>query len=307
MTECPLITVVTPAYHMARFIGATIESVIGQDYPNIEYIIMDGGSTDGTLDVIRRYEHLTLPNVAFRWFSGPDAGTADAINKGFARAQGSVVAYLNADDTYTSGAIRSAVQALVANPAAQAVYGEANWVGEDGAVLGRYPTKVFDPALLPMECFICQPASFIRREALSLVGALDASLHYAYDYEFWMRLARGHSLVKVNQVLATSRMHSRSKTFLHRRGVLRENIAVLKRHYGYAPFKHILAYSAHILDGRDQFFSPFLPSFGKYLLSLPMGLRFNMKHPARYAKEWASAMSLPALHRRLNDYIHHTR
>lgn len=307
MTEYPLVSVVTPAYHMARFIGDTIESVIGQDYPNIEYIVMDGGSTDGTLDVIRRYERLATANVTFRWSSAPDAGTADAINKGFARAHGSVLAYLNADDTYANGAIRSAVQALLANPAAQAVYGDANWVGTDGAVLGPYPTQPFNPDLLRMECFICQPASFIRREAFSLVGALDASLHYAYDYEFWMRLAERYSLVKVDQLLATSRMHSRNKTLLCRRRVFRENIDVLKRHYGYVPFRHILAYSAHILDGRDQFFSPFLPSAGKYLLSLPMGLRFNLKRPARYAKEWASAMSLPALHRRLSEFVHPAR
>lgn len=307
MTEYPLVTVVTPVYQMARFIGATIESVLQQDYPNIEYIVMDGGSTDGTLDVIQHYERSTPANVAFSWCSAPDGGTADAVNQGFSRARGSVLAYLNADDTYTSGAIRSAVQALLANPQAQAVYGDADWVGEDGAILGRYPTQPFEPALLPMECFICQPASFIRREALGLVGSLDASLYCAYDYEFWMRLAKAHSLVRVNRVLATSRMHAQGKTILRRRRVFRENIAVLKRHYGYVPFKHILAYSAHTLDGRDQFFSPFLPSFGTYLLSLPIGLRFNLKHPARYAKEWASAMSLPALHRRLGEYLRRKR
>ena len=181
---------------MARFIGATIESVIGQDYPNIEYIIMDGGSTDGTLDVIRRYEHLTLPNVAFRWFSGPDAGTADAINKGFARAQGPWSNTLMPTILIRAARSDQPCKHLWRTPRLRRCMEKPiGWRGWRRA--GRYPTKVFDPALLPMECFICQPASFIRREALSLVGALDASLHDAYDYEFWMRLARGHSLVKL--------------------------------------------------------------------------------------------------------------
>ena len=277
---------------MARFLPQTLESVFRQDFPRIDYIVMDGGSTDGTLDVLRRFESLAPPNIAFRWFSNPDQGTADAINKGFDRSTGSIIAYLNADDTYAdSGAVRSAVDALLADPSAIGVYGEADWVTENDATIGRYPTRPFDPELLRSECFICQPACFLRREALAMAGLLDTSLRYAYDYDFWIRLSKHRRFVKTGRVLARSRMHSKNKTLGERRSVLRENITILKRHYGYAPFSHVLAYSAHLIDGRDQFFDPFQPSKAKYLFSLPVGLSFNMRHPFRYAREWASVMT----------------
>jgi len=291
MTGFPLVSIVTPAFQMAHFIRETLDSVFSQDYPKIEYIVMDGGSTDGTIDVLREYENRQSPNVRFRWFSSPDRGTADAINKGLEISTGSVFGYLNADDTYTRSAVSSAVDALLTDPSAIAVYGDAEWVAEDGTVIGRYPTRPFDGRVLRSECFICQPASFVRREAFQKVGAFDVSLSYAYDYEFWIRLARDNRLAKIGKVLAHSRMHASSKTLRDRKDVLRENIAVLCRHHDYAPFSHVLAYSAHLTDGRDQFFEPFQPSLGKYLLSLAVGLRFNWRHPARYTREWASIMT----------------
>jgi glycosyltransferase involved in cell wall biosynthesis len=294
-----LVTIVTPVYQMARFLPETIESVFAQDYPRIEYIVMDAGSTDGTLDILRRLEAVQPANVAFQWFSGPDKGTADAVNKGLARSKGSILAYLNADDTYAPGAIRSAIRALSSADSAGGVYGEANWVAEDGTIIGRYPTRPFDAAQLASECFICQPASFIRREVFEKTGGLDTSLRFAYDYDFWIRLAQRYRLLKIPEVLAASRMHAANKTLHQRRGVLRENIAILKRHYGYAAFRHVLAYAAHLVDRRDQFFAPFEPSFGKYLLALALGLGFNWRHPWRFTREWASAMSFGGLRRLL--------
>jgi glycosyltransferase involved in cell wall biosynthesis len=293
------VSIVTPVYQMARFISDTLDSVINQDYPRIEYIVMDGGSTDGTLDILRAYEGKVRENVTFQWFSRKDGGTADAINKGLACARGSIFAYINADDFYAKGAVSAAVESLIADPSAQAVYGEADWVSETGGVIGRYPTREFDAQLLRSECFICQPASFIRQEALNEVGPFNVSLRYAYDYEFWIRLSKRFRLVKLNKLLAASRMHANNKTLSQRRYVLEENITVQKRHYGYAPFSSILAYSAHLLDGRDQFVLPFQPSIGKYMLSLALGLRFNFLHPWRYAKEWVSVMSFAALRRQL--------
>lgn len=290
MQDCPLVSIVTPVYQMARFIEETLGSVFAQDYPAIEYIVMDGGSTDGTMKIIRRFESLNCPNIQFKPFSEPDRGTADAVNKGFARARGSVLAYLNADDTYLPGAVSRAVRALAEDPSLGGVYGEADWVSLDGTVIGRYPTRAFDPDLLRSECFICQPASFLRREVFESAGGLDANLNYGYDYDLWIRVAREHRLRNLDCVLARSRMHSENKTLRSRRGVLRENIRILERHYRYAPFPRILAYAAHFIDGQDQFFSPFQPSLGKYLLALPVGWRFNWRHPWRYAREWASVI-----------------
>src|ERR1700739_3539147 len=136
----PLVSIVTPSFNMGRFIEETIRSVLAQDYPHIEYIVMDGGSTDGTLNILRRCQRLKRGNVALRCYSEPDRGTADAVNKGFERSHGSVFAYLHADDTYVQDAVSKAVQALLDDPVAEGVYGEANWLRVDGSVIGRYPT-----------------------------------------------------------------------------------------------------------------------------------------------------------------------
>lgn len=290
MREASPVTIVTPVYQMAQFVRDTIDSVFAQDYPAIEYLVMDAGSTDGTVDILREAEGRAPANVSFRWFSEPDRGTADAINKGIERSRGCIFAYLNADDTYKPGAIRTAVDALDEDQDAVAVYGDADWIAEDGSFLGNYPTQSYDADLFRHECFICQPASFIRREAFSKAGKFDTNLRFAFDYEFWIRLSRHGRFARVRRHLATSRMHRSNKTLGQRRDVLRENIVILRRHFGYAPFSHVLAYSAYLLDGRDQFFEPFEPSLSKYALSLPLGLRYNVKHPVRYAKEWSSVM-----------------
>ena len=302
MTIQPLVSIVTPVYQMARFVEETVQSVLAQDYPHIEYIVMDGGSTDGTLEILRRYQRLKSGNVVLRCYSEPDRGTADAVNKGFARSHGSVVAYLNADDTYAKDAVSKAVQALMDDPAAEGVYGEANWMGVDGSVIGRYPTRPFEPRLLQTECFICQPASFLRREAFERAGMLDASLDYAYDYEFWIRFAGRFQLRHITDRLAAARMHDGSKTFRDRRKVLREAIKVQGAHFGYAPFRSVLAYTGHLIDGRDQFFDPFRPSVTKYLGSLPVGWCFNWRRPVSYFREWASVMNLDCLTRRVLNW-----
>jgi glycosyltransferase involved in cell wall biosynthesis len=300
MQELPLVTIVTPVYQMVNFIDHTLRSVFDQDYPNIQYIVMDAGSTDGTLEVVRRYEDLKHRNVKFEWFSERDTGAADAVNKGFLRSSGSVFAYLNADDTYMPGAVSAAARALLEDPSIDGVYGEANWVRADGSVIGRYPTLPFDPHVLMSECFICQPASFLRREAFAAAGMLNSALRYSFDYDFWIRISKTHRLRKISDLLATSRMHDSNKTIGERRNVLRETIAVLQQNYGYSPFRHVLAYTGHLADGQDQFSQPFRPSLTKYLMSLPLGWRFNWRHPLRYTHEWASAMSFEAMLRRVS-------
>ena len=279
MNPEPLVSIVTPSYNMGRFIRETIESVLCQDYERIEYLVVDGGSTDDTLDILRSY------GERFRWISEPDRGQADAINKGFRMTAGEIFTFLNADDTYEPGAVCAAVRQFAANPGAAAIYGEANYVAEDGRVLSRYPVE--DPELLDRYCCICQPASFVRRDSFP---GVDAGLHYALDYDLWLRMASQDELIRIPCVLANSRMHMDNKTLGRRREVLCEAIQVVKRNTGYAGFEPVYGYACYLLDRKDQFFETVKPSAGKFALTWLAGLRHNPGQPIRWTRECIRAL-----------------
>ena len=289
--NAPTVSVITPCLNAARYIAEAIQSVFAQDYPHIEYLVMDGGSSDGTLDVLRSYQ----PQLTYE--SNPDRSAADAINRGFARARGEILAWLNADDTYLPGAVSKAVAALAANSDAAAVYGEGYWTDSGGKILGRYPTAPYDPALFAHECFICQPACFVRRRNLEEVGMLNSSLRASFDYDLWIRLAKRYRFVHVPEYLATSRMHRENKTLGQRGVVFAESIDLLIQHYGYVPVNWIYAYLSFLRDRRDQFFEPLRPSAATYLLTLPAGMRHNYRHPFRYFAEWLALLRRADVHR----------
>jgi glycosyltransferase involved in cell wall biosynthesis len=293
LDDPPLVSVVTPCLNSARYLEQTIQSVLAQDYPRIEYIVKDGGSTDESLHILKRYEG------RLRWVSEPDRGTADAINRGFELSQGEVFAFLNADDFYLPGAISAAVGKLLETPDAAAVYGDAWWVDEEGRPLSPYPVRDFDPGLLARECFICQPASFLRRDAFKNIGGMDPELDVTFDYELWMRLARIYQLRRIDTPLAYSRMHAANKSLGRRMEVFRQTFQILLRHYGYVPFQWIYGYVCYRADRRDQFFEPLQPSILRYLASLPAGLSVNRDAMARYFAEWLSVMTWAGFRRRL--------
>ena len=172
----PLVSIVTPSYDQSRYIEDTIRSVLTQDYPNLEYLVLDGGSTDGTVEILKKYEE------RLRWISEKDRGQADAINKGFQLAKGDILGWLNSDDTYLQGTIRKVVQYFETHPDVGMVYGEGYHVDAQGHRLGRYPTEPFDAQRLQETCFICQPTVFLRAEVFREVGPLDISLLYSPDY-----------------------------------------------------------------------------------------------------------------------------
>jgi len=264
---------------MAPFLEEAIRSVLSQDYPNIEYIVMDGGSNDGTLDILRRHEG------RLRWESRPDRGQSDAINRGFLQSRGSVFGFLCADDAYLPGAVRTAVQHLLSHPEYAGVYGEGYLVDEQGGIRCRYPTREFDPAGLRSECFICQPACFLRREVFAEVGMLDPHLHYALDYDLWIRIAKRYLLLKVDEYLAVSRMHRGAKTLAGRRMMYKKHMEVALRHYGYVPFANVYGYCCALLDRRDGFYEPVPPSPAKYALTWLVGSLQNWRHPLRFWRE----------------------
>jgi glycosyltransferase involved in cell wall biosynthesis len=204
------VSIVTPSYNQARFLEATIQSVLNQDYPNLEYLIVDGGSTDGSVEIIKKY----ADRLAW-WVSEPDRGQTDAINKGFARARGDILAWINSDDTYEPGAVREAVAYLQAHPEAGMVYGDANYIDEHGRVIGRFPAAQTDYRRLRRGyVHIPQQAAFFRAALWRKVGPLDPTFYFAMDYDLWVRLAREAPLHYVPRVWANFRLHSDAKTIM---------------------------------------------------------------------------------------------
>lgn len=203
-----LVSIVTPSFNQARFLEATIQSVLQQDYPRIEYFVIDGGSSDGSRAIIERYADRLAG-----WVSEPDRGQTDAINKGFARAKGEVLAWLNSDDTLQPGAVREAVEYLQSHPETGTVYGDTNFIDEHGNVIGRFPARQTDYRRLRRGyVHIPQQASFFRAELWRQVGPLDPSFYFAMDYDLWVRLAARAPLVYLPRLWANFRLHGGGKT-----------------------------------------------------------------------------------------------
>ena len=246
VSDQPLVTVVTPSFNQGRFIRETIESVLTQSYPRVEYVVMDGGSTDETVSILESYGDRLV------WVSAPDGGQTSAINTAWRRARGTILAYLNSDDTYRPGAIEAAVAGLREHPAAGAVYGEGYHVDEAGRVIDRYPTEPFDLARLRATCFICQPTVFLRRHVVERLGYLDESRRYCMDYDLWIRLARVSPLVYLPEYLANTRVYPETKTLGHRVPVHAEILDTVHRHFGHLTSQWVYGYALAVLDAHRR-------------------------------------------------------
>ncbi len=202
----PLVTIVTPSFNQAEYLENTIRSVLSQDYPSIEYIVVDGGSTDGSLEVIQKY----ASKMAW-WVSERDEGQANAINKGLEKARGEIIAWLNSDDLYLPGAVSNAVNALQETPLAGMVYGNAITIDAKGCPLKEL--KFPDWGLEQFIGFriICQPAVFVRRTVLERAGLLDPTYHYMLDHHLWLRVAEQAPVKHVSEFWAAARHHPTAK------------------------------------------------------------------------------------------------
>lgn len=204
----PLVTVVTPNLNGGRFLGQAIASVAAQGYARVQHIVVDGGSTDDSHAVLRANEDKVT------WWVDPGSGQSAALAAGFARAEGEFITWLNADDLYRPGALLAMVQALMRNPDAGLVYGDADFVDADGGFV-RHAAHVEDFSyrrLLNDLDFIVQPASLFRRDAYQAVGGLDRQLHYAMDYDLWLKLGARYGVIRLPQTLAAYRLHGSGKT-----------------------------------------------------------------------------------------------
>lgn len=220
----PRISIVTPSYNQGQFIEETIRSVLLQGYPNLEYIIIDGGSTDRSVEIIKKYE----PWLSY-WVSERDDGQADAINTGLKLASGEIVAWLNSDDVYTPGSIAQAVTYLVANPSVPVVFGDSTYIDADGKKVGSYHTAPFDLADFLFYCAIPQPSSFLRKWVIQEVKYLDASLHFIMDHDLWIRIGLHHPIHYFPQRWSSYRRHAASKSTTREIVRWEETIDLLKR------------------------------------------------------------------------------
>jgi GT2 family glycosyltransferase len=206
LSEHPLISIVIPSYNQAAFLERTIKSALEQDYPYLEHIVVDGASTDNSVEIIKKYgDQLSW------WVSEKDSGQGDAVNKGMAHAKGEIVAWLNSDDCYLPAAVSSAVEAFEANPDAVMVYGDMLAIDEN-----EFVTNTFRYSQLTLEDLLCfqiigQPAVFMRHEAFEQVNGLDANFHFLLDHHLWIRIAAQGRIVHIPQTLSAARYHSEAK------------------------------------------------------------------------------------------------
>jgi glycosyltransferase involved in cell wall biosynthesis len=210
----PKISIVTPSFNQGKFIEATIRSVLAQNYPNLEYIIIDGGSTDETINIIKKYEL----RISY-WISEPDNGQSHAINKGLAKCTGEIFNWLNSDDWLEPLALFEIADRFRKKPSLKVISGFENHISPQGEVSLQKGTTIQESLLQTIElCHITQPSTFFRLDALRGVGAISEDLNYLMDGEMWIRFLMLHGqkdFLKIHKTLVNFRLHDHSKTSMH--------------------------------------------------------------------------------------------
>lgn len=245
MSAWPSFAVITPSFNQGPFIERTIQSVVSQDVAGVDYLVVDGGSTDDTVATLSRYAS------RLRFVSEPDRGQAHAVNKGIAGTAGDVIGWLNSDDVYYPGALRAVQRYFGAHPDVDVVYGQADHIDAADRILEPYPSEPWSPSRLVERCFLCQPAVFFRRRVIERLGGLDERLHFCLDYELWLRFASADVGVGfLPRRLAGSRMYASNKTLGQRVRAHAETNDMLRRHLGTVPDRWLSNFAHVVLAGR---------------------------------------------------------
>lgn len=229
------VSIVTPSFNQGRFLGQTIESVLYQDYENIEYIVIDGGSTDESKDVLDRYSS----RITY-WKSEPDQGQSHAIIKGFNRASGEVLAWLNSDDMLETSAVSQAVSCLQENPSVGLVYGDRVYIDEGGNQIGSLRLPKYTNGMFGRDQTIPQESAFFLRSLYEQVGGIDASLNFAMDFDLWCKMSKVAQFKHTHTYSGIFREHAAAKSVVFHdesRGkkFLEEHQRVFKLHFGRLP------------------------------------------------------------------------
>jgi len=236
------ISIVTPSFNQVDFIERTIRSVLNQGYDNLEYIIVDGGSTDGTVEILKKY------GGKIKWISEKDNGQTEAINKGMRMVTGEIMAYLNSDDTYEKNTFNIVAKYFEGKPRAMIVYGKGRYVDKNDKYIGDYPTDGVSFDILKNKCPICQPGVFWRRKLMNDIGLFDESLKYGMDYDYWIRTAKKFEFNYIDKYLANYRLHDQAKTVGQAVKMAEEQMIVCKKYYGEIGDRWILNYVNHKIN-----------------------------------------------------------
>lgn len=239
----PLFSIIMPSFNQADYIEQAIESVLAQSYDKIELIVGDGGSSDHTVEILKRH---STEDHRLRWTSAPDFGPAHALNKCFRAARGQIIGWLNSDDLYVPEAVAKAHKALTENPHWILCYGQGEYVDESGGFLSRYPTQRPSIGMSKFRdgCFICQPTVFFKTVMLTLIGDLNTSYLTAFDYEYWIRAfnAFPERIGFIDSVLAQSRLHEDCITNKMRETVALEGLKLGRDYLGGAQVHWAVTY-----------------------------------------------------------------
>ncbi len=242
MRDILRISIITPSLNQGEFIEHTIKSVIHQDYPNFEYIVVDGGSTDETLELLKKYDNQLI------WISEKDQGQADAINKGIRMSTGDIIAYLNADDKYESSAFKKVSEYFRINPSAMWLTGRCRMIDDEDCEIRRLITAYknfllhhYSYPMLLITNPISQPATFWRREMIQEVGLFALHEHLVLDYGYWLRIGKRYLPLIIDDYLACFRIHKRSKTMRSNFSNFKQELAVSKN-YSNSKIIHLMHY-----------------------------------------------------------------
>lgn len=295
-----LVSIITPSYNQAAFLEKTIQSVLAQTGAQIEYIIIDGGSRDGSVNIIQRY----AGRLAY-WVSEPDSGQAEAINKGLQRARGEIVAWLNSDDLYLPGAVSSAVAVLEQKPELGMVFGDAITIDAAGRPLNRLVFGNWGLPELMRFRIICQPSVFMRRSALEKAGYLDPDYHFLLDHHLWLRIASLAPIQHVSAYWSAARYHPAAKNVAQAAGFGKEAMRIfswMEQHPQFAG--RVAANRRQILGGVHRLNARYLldgdlpgPALLAYMRALRVYPRYALQHWHRMIYALLSLVGLKGISR----------